>query len=574
MRHFCLLKGGHLPLPEKQSQTEIPETEENRREVPFPSQKNSGFARFLSPKLIAASLIIALFCALLAFYTGERIFGKGEESQVVIRAREGTGTVTFRGAYADGEWISPSYHVREHGNWIYDEGQAVYTAADQTQLVFTLPAGTERKLVFTAGPDAGAAEVDVDGKTYLFDLQNEELWELGLTYDVAATGGDEIASHSITLAWIVFLLAFLICYVKPKNETSLFKPKREVWIDALKVMSAVMVVLIHSSGSLYNDSFGINRTLWLQGLFANAIPRFAVPCFLMITGAFSLTREWNLWRVKKSVLHVLIPLVFWSVLHVTASNLNNVNGLFSGLMHIPFLHQDASFWYAYQLIWLYLGMPFWSALWKHLSQKMRWGFTIFALLIPGVLTQIEELLCLNVHEYLPFGSIDPMICYVGILFFGRLLYEFVTTGSSQKCFRIGLASMLGGLLLMVLSSIHVSNAAQASVHTFFSEARLPAVLLGTGVFLCMGCAGTALDNIPAGVRRVITALSSVSIGVYMSHCLIIYKILPDTIQGMGISMNRSASLGQLLVCVVLYYAISASMCLAAERIPGIRRLVK
>lgn len=547
------------------------EVGENQDKTQLPGQTRS--IQRVSLRHVAVSLLLALFCALLAFYAGNRCFGKGQESQVMIRAQAGTGAVTFRGAYVNGEWVSPADHVREYGNWVYDEKQAVYTAADQTQLVFSLPAGAERKLIFTSGPNEGVADVEVDGGTYTFDLKDEELWELGLPYDVAATEKYGISSYSKILALAVFLLAFLICTVQRENETDIFNPKREVWIDALKVLSAGMVVLIHSSGSLYNNSFGADRSLWLQGLFANAVPRFAVPCFLMITGAFSLTKEWNLRRVKKSALHVLTPLVFWSALHVTANNLHNVGGLLSGLARIPFSNQDGSLWYAYQLIWLYLGMPFWSILWKQLSQKQRYGFTIFALLIPGVLTQIEELLHWNVHEYLPFGSIDPMICYVGILFLGRLLYEFVTTKPSQKCFRIGFTSALAGLTLMAFSSVYVSNIAQESVHTFFSESRLPAILLGTGVFLCMGCARNALNNISAGLRRAITELSSVSIGVYMSHNLIIYKILPDTIQGMGITLNRYASLGQLLACAFFFYAVSVSMCLVMAKAPGIRRLV-
>ena len=131
-----------------------------------------------------ASAVLALFCTVLVLNIGQRYFSKTQDSRVEIMAQEDSGTVVFRGAYVDGNWVSPADHVSEAGNWVYDEDQAVYTAMDETPLIFHLPTGQERMLVFYAGPDAGKATVNVDKLSIEFDFWNENAVELGLGYQV------------------------------------------------------------------------------------------------------------------------------------------------------------------------------------------------------------------------------------------------------------------------------------------------------------------------------------------------------------------------------------------------------
>lgn len=80
-----------------------------------------------------------------------------------ITAQKDSGTVVFRGAHVDGNWVSPANRVSEVGTWIYDEDQAVYTAVDETPLSSLLPAGQERTLIFCTDPGVGKATANVDG---------------------------------------------------------------------------------------------------------------------------------------------------------------------------------------------------------------------------------------------------------------------------------------------------------------------------------------------------------------------------------------------------------------------------
>lgn len=519
------------------------------------------------------SMVVALFFATFVFNFSIWCLERRYENHLTITAHIETGEVTFRGAYVDGRWVSPSDHVSEAGAWIYDKGQKVYTAVDETPLKFRLPAGRERTLIFYSGPDAGVVSVNLDGEYFEFDLYNAAAKELGRSYQVSDFRTQDFSKQLLIITLIGFIFAFVLYFFQLKDHPTPVEDNREVWLDALKIISAIMVVLIHSAGAIYNNNFAVDKSLWWQGLWANAVPRFAVSCFLMITGALSLSNYCNLRRVKKKVVRILIPLFFWNSMYVLSAQMLYGSDMFAGLLRIPFDRQDASLWYGYQLVWLYLGMPFWTILWRQLTNKMRWAFVVITLGIPGLLTHMEEILALNVNEYLPFASPNPMLCYVGMLFLGRLLYEMTSEMEDGKTATLGITCTVLGLLMMMCSSAYASKLAQKSLHTFFSEVRVPGVLYGAGIFLCFGALKDVFVNLPKGAKNILRTLSRVSLGVYMSHCLLIYKVLPRTIMFMGFAWNITANVLQLLGCVIIYYGMSVSICLLLSRIPVLKRLV-
>jgi len=561
---------GELALPENQTETR----ESGEETLTRDSMAASDPPKRIGMRGILACMLLAMFFATLTTNLGQRYLEKTRVSRVEITAQEGGGLVIFRGAFVNENWVSPAGHVPQDGGWLYNVEQDVYTAVNGGTLTFLLPAGGERKLVFYAGPDAGKVSVNLDGEPLEFDLRNETVEELGITYQVPDFSIESMPVQLLTIALISFLCSFGLYWILIKRLSSPMRTEREVWLDALKVISAFMVVLIHTAGNVYNNSYGVNETLWMQGLWANAVPRFAVPCFLMITGALNLTKHYDFKKTWEKVLHILIPLIFWSTLHILHARQSWMSDLFARLMRMPFEHQDASLWYAYQLIWLYLGMPFWAMLWDKLTSKKRWAFVVFSLGIPGILTYLEELMALNVNEYLPFTSVNPMICYVGMLFVGRLLYEVLNTMNHKNTLLCGISCAAIGLALTVASSVYVSKLAGQSVHTFFSEVRITGVIYGAGVFLCFGSLKGLFLHGSDWMKRTLYSLSGISLGVYMIHTLLIYKILPQTILFMGISWNRNASLWQLLVCVLVYYGISVAVCLLISKIPFARRLVR
>lgn len=151
---------------------------------------------------------------------------------------------------------------------------------------------------------------------------------------------------------------------------------REANFDLLRIISAFAVIVIHVSGGFlrYKDAVPQNCTPSLMIL--THIVRFAVPCFLMLSGAFILDDERNAdykYFYKKSINNIGITSIVFCIVYVLYAITRLMVGVFMfkkheldsvlpGLLTIlknfikgaPFYH----LWYLFTLIGLYLAAPF------------------------------------------------------------------------------------------------------------------------------------------------------------------------------------------------------------------------
>jgi surface polysaccharide O-acyltransferase-like enzyme len=538
---------------------------------------------------------VLLAVALAALMAPKDIGSEGNELAIEAlnetnKASDGK-EVWLLGMTVDGKNVLPEEYFGS--GWITEKGALIWRPYDQKREMSNsisahFKPGTQVVLKFQTNKWRGMARVSYGSQKEKIDLYSDtDRSDQVRAYTITIPEMQKQEKYSFTAKDVLFfvlaaLILLNILYIaffyllRRKlpfdNRTYL---SREVWLDLLKVISSIMIILIHSSGYVYTKVFSQDASLWNKMLWVNAIPRFAVPCYLMITGVLTLGKEYNYGRVLyQKVLRILVPLLAWSTVYVITRKLlwHGNENIVEELLKIPFKRQDGSLWYAYQLIWLYLGMPFWQTLYRHLPIKLRYCFVAFSLGIPGVLTMLGELSLLDVPEYLPFASSDPLICYVGVLFLGKMLYDLHC--ESKKNFALGKGIILAccGLGIMVAASIYVSQGKNEAVSTFFSEVRLPAILYGSGIFLIFASMKDLLQKLPGVLMRTIYSFSKVSFGVYLSHCLIL--LMFPSMMVAGIYVNRdSGSILQLMICVFVYYGITSICCFLLSNLPGLRKLV-
>ena len=139
--------------------------------------------------------------------------------------------------------------------------------------------------------------------------------------------------------------------------------KREANYDLLRIISAFAVIMLHVSGGfLMSDEAGIPANSSFPIMLINHLVRFAVPCFLMLSGAFLLADEKNAdytYFYKKSVRNIGITGLIFFFLYTMYRVAKLV---LSGVV----LHTDGmdAFWDALLSIFkdLMLGRP-WAHLW-------------------------------------------------------------------------------------------------------------------------------------------------------------------------------------------------------------------
>lgn len=499
--------------------------------------------------------------------------------------------VWLLGITVDGKDALPEEYFGSE--WIAEDGALIWRPYDQKEgLPNSISAhfqpGTQVELKFQTNKWRGMAQVSCGMEKEKIDFySNTERSDKVMICTITVPDVSTQREYHITVQNVILLgltvlillnLLYIVIYYLSKRKLPFDNTtcsRREIWLDILKVIASFMIILIHSSGVIYTKVFTQDSILWRKILWVNSVPRFAVPCFLMITGVLILGKKYDYRKnLYQKLTRILLPLLVWSIVHVVVRKLfwQGSENLVIELIKIPFKHQESSLWYAYQLVWLYLGIPFWQILYRQLSQRLRWCFVVFSLGIPGLLTMIGELSLLDVPEYLPFASINPIICYVGILFLGKLLYIILC--ENKKTYTLGGGALLSvcGLGIMMMASIYVSNGKNQAVSMFFSEVRLPAVLYGSGMFLIFGSLKDLLQKLPGIFKQIIYSFSKVSLGIFLTHHLII-RILPGmTIAGVYL-WRDSGSILQLLICVTVYYGITAINCLLLSNLPGLKRLV-
>lgn len=149
------------------------------------------------------------------------------------------------------------------------------------------------------------------------------------------------------------------------------KNDREVQYDLLRIISSYAVVLLHVSVIWVDAKISLNRFGYLYddnylfSCISHAITRFAVPCFIMLAGAFAISNKKNVeykYYYKKQFFSLFIPTIFISLFYfiwVTISSLlhgdtNRIVSLIKGLLKgEPYYH----LWYLYMMIGLYLIVP-------------------------------------------------------------------------------------------------------------------------------------------------------------------------------------------------------------------------
>ena len=146
-----------------------------------------------------------------------------------------------------------------------------------------------------------------------------------------------------------------------RNQTTV--RKREVWVDNVKVIACILVVLGHFFQSMVKSNILSDSDLYEW--FNTTIYYFHVPLFFICSGylyqKYSKVNSVSSWgrNVSKKALALGIPYATfttatWVLKKVFSSSVNDQIG---GLSNTLFLHPTAPYWYLYALFFIFLVTP-------------------------------------------------------------------------------------------------------------------------------------------------------------------------------------------------------------------------
>lgn len=182
-----------------------------------------------------------------------------------------------------------------------------------------------------------------------------------------------------------------------KSEISPVDMNRENSYDLLRIVSALAVISIHVSAKWLTSNTGraVFGQLYQEHLMStclwNVMARFAVPCFMMMSGALLLSNERNRDYssfYKKQFHRIGIPTLIFIILYLLYGLLTAAAAVLVKEQNVsrflqPFkvtLTGDSHLWYLYAMAGVYLLVPILIRLKGDIGEK-RFAFIAWAFLI-------------------------------------------------------------------------------------------------------------------------------------------------------------------------------------------------
>jgi surface polysaccharide O-acyltransferase-like enzyme len=337
------------------------------------------------------------------------------------------------------------------------------------------------------------------------------------------------------------------------------KPENINWINNLRLIALYAVIILHGTSPLLMQYGKVPLADWLMADALNAVVRFAVPVFVMITGALLLHREYELGSfLKKRLGRIIIPFLFWTLVYIAYSWYNeefvftddawaNIKIVLHGFKYGSSYH----LWYVYMLIGLYFFIPIISKFVRNATEK---EILYFLLVWFGVMMLTQPYLA----RFNPVVDMHYFAGYAGYLVLGHYLafkdFRFRNLRTwMYVLFVFGVVLITAGTWLIAGHS--------GFPGTMFYEPVNPAVLmLSASVFMI---AKLTIPKVPPLVIRIRDFAGRYNYGIYLSHALVLY-FLDDPF---GISYKMGTPVWSIPLTALICFILSMLLVWLISKLP-------
>lgn len=308
--------------------------------------------------------------------------------------------------------------------------------------------------------------------------------------------------------------------------------KRKVHYDLLRIIAAFSVVMLHSSAQFWYSS-DINSIEWIVANSYDALSRFGVPVFVMISGAMFLPKQYNL-SIKRlyahNILRLAVIFVLWSGLYGLSDCIyfdftqvgwkDIAKEMVLGRYHLWFLPMIAG---------IYMLLPILRT-WVQNAERRNLEYFL-------VLFFILQILCWTLRsvytsDYLNYVldmlQVDLVCGYVGYFVLG---YYVSYVKIPQKYHKIIYFSAFPAAVLNVVLGNYLSIRAGVPKGDFYDSYGLFTFCIVLACFLFFTEVMSRV-HYSEKAERLIRGVSKGTLGVYVMHVGLMEKLKPCGIHSM------------------------------------------
>ncbi len=330
------------------------------------------------------------------------------------------------------------------------------------------------------------------------------------------------------------------------------------WIDALRVLAIVLVVVSHCCDH-FTALYGTDEQGYRLGAIIGSLVRPCVPLFAMMTGVLLLPVNKTISLngfYRKRIGRLVWPLIFWSLtlpianyvaynyVWTTPANLslvgpftisNMVNHLYTWIFN--FNYDTIPLWYLYMLIGVYMILPILSR-WLETASKKEirtilylWGVSLLLPYIQyyapllGYQGNYGSMGILGVCSWNSFGSFYYVSGFIGYMILAYYLCRFPLECSDAKLIAVTVPMFIVGFVITLVGYMSMMSSENwILIEMFWSFCSINVLMMTFPIYVWV-------ERSQIKVSPLVTRLAIMSFGVYLCHFSIVqwgYEVFYST----------------------------------------------
>ena len=282
-------------------------------------------------------------------------------------------------------------------------------------------------------------------------------------------------------------------------------------LELIRIISFVFVILIHVT-NYYCRAYGeIHQSEYVFALILDMLARVSVPCFFMITGALLLGREEPLEKHIRRLLRFFIVLIVWSLIYTLWNNFYMKTPY--NLKTIFYEPAEAHLWYLYAMIPIYMVLPFFQIMCKHMNLRMEQAFLV-VITVAVIYTYLLSFEHEEAYYDLPLVG-DKIYSYY--VFVGYYIYKYRKHVIRNQKIPVVLFGCCMGINIIMTFFHTVKNGVHCEK---YMEYQNPLLALAACMFFIFIIRLKKTEFCPGeSVRRIMDLFCGCSFGIYLIHIL-------------------------------------------------------
>lgn len=337
------------------------------------------------------------------------------------------------------------------------------------------------------------------------------------------------------------------------------------YLSYLRVIACVAIIWLHTF--TMEAMFYKNDLSTFNDIASNTVPfimMWAVPCFVMVTGALLLNPDKEI-TVKKVICRYvfrisIVLIVFVSIFTISDVIANKekigVTDIVKRIFYKLYTGTSwAHLWYLYLLIGLYLLLPVFRALVKGLDDKEIKYILLIYFIFNSIVPLINQVSKTQTGFYITTNSIFPFYLIIGYMIHSDRIKLNMKKSIALFAF--------GEILIIILSVVGIKTDNSIITSLLGNYSFVPVVITSIGIFGMFKNININKSN------KFILLVDKLSFGIYLTHL----AFLRYGIRFGGFNPYTHGGIIMIVVIVLLVFILSFLLTYILKLIPGLKNIL-